>query len=74
MGGVKPPNWSALIMVAGILLIVAFTFGYTNWAIGQYSRSPCGELKVQAYAGGATSPYDRAIRAEYRRLYVLRCR
>jgi hypothetical protein len=65
---------STMLMVLGVLLIIGFTFGYTNWAIGQFARSPCAELKVQAYAGGAATPYDHAIKAEYRRLYVKRCR
>jgi hypothetical protein len=69
-----PPMLSTMIMIIGVLLIIGFTFGYTNWAIHQFGRSPCAELKVQAYAGGATTPYDKAIKAEYGRLYVLRCR
>lgn len=70
----RPPAGPGLIMAAGLVLIVVFTFLYTSWAIDQHSRQACAELSVLATAPGAVTAYDKSIKAEYARLYALRCR
>jgi hypothetical protein len=61
-------------VVAGLVLGVALSVGYTTWAIGYHARQSCAELRIIATAGGAQTPYDKAVKKEYQALYGLRCR
>ena len=72
----KSERWPLLpfaVIVLGIAVALACGIGYTTWAIGQHSRQACAELRILAGTGGATTRYDRSVRAAYQRLYALRC-
>lgn len=62
-----------LLIVLGLGAALAFSFGYANWAINNHSRQACAELHVLATAAGAQTPYDRAVKREYKHLVTLRC-
>ena len=63
-----------LLIVFGLAFAVALNMGFTYWAIGTHSRRACTELQIIATSGGTKTPYDKTIKREYERLYVLRCR
>jgi len=63
-----------LLMIAGLLAAVVFSFGYTSWAIGYHGRQACAELRILATAPGADTRYDKAVREQFGHLYELRCR
>lgn len=62
-----------LLVATGLAFALAFTLGYTTWALHYHDQQACAALQIQATATGASSPYDRTIREQYRRLYALRC-
>lgn len=72
--GERWPLGPFLAIVVGLILAVAFSFGYTTWAIGSHSRQACTELHILATAPGAVTAYDAAVKKEYASLYALRCR
>jgi hypothetical protein len=62
-----------LVVIIGLLIIAVLNFSYTNWALASHSHQACAQLRIMATTKGATTSYDRAVRAAYQRLYRLRC-
>lgn len=72
MRQLRGPGGVIVVCVALIFFLLC-SAGYTQWAIHQYGSQSCSELRILATTGGATTPYDRTIRGEYKKLFELRC-
>lgn len=69
----RPPLFSFLLIVAGIVCAMVLSFVYTSRSISGHSHQACNELRVLATTTGAVTQYDMAVQHEYQRLYKLRC-
>ena len=74
MAGRRELFWPLLIFTLSIATAVALSVGYTTWAIGYHSRQVCAPEQIMAASTGAITPYDKAVRSAFQRIYDLRCR
>ena len=69
----RKPLASFKVMIAGFVLAIALSMGYSTYSLYHHDHQACAELRILATTGGAVTSYDQAIHGAYSRLYALRC-